>query len=90
MHYFQGDVLTTEDQMAKLNNMLDSDTDSQSTSQLHSRALIKNLRRTWKNGVVPYAIKKGVGGYTGCLDNLFKTASNSHEYISCLTLFQIP
>ena len=81
MHYFQGDVLTTEDQMAKLNNMLDSDTDSQSTSQLHSRALIKNLRRTWKNGVVPYVIKKGVGGYTGCLDNLFKTASNSHKKI---------
>ena len=70
MHYFQGDVLTTEDQMAKLNYMLDSATNSQPASQLHSRALVRNVRRTWKDGIVPYVIKKGVGKYTG---HVFRT-----------------
>ncbi|XP_028414954.1 zinc metalloproteinase nas-13-like isoform X1 [Dendronephthya gigantea] len=57
MHYFQGDVLTTNDQMAKLTKMLDSST---ADDQPHSRALVKNVRRTWRKKVVPYVIAKGV------------------------------
>ena len=59
MHYFQGDVLTTNDQMAKLNHMLDTGSDAD--GQLQSRALVKDVRRTWKNKIVPYVIKKDVG-----------------------------
>ena len=59
MHYFQGDVLTTNDQMAKLNHMLD--TGSQADDQLHSRALVKDVRRTWAKGIVHYVIRKDVG-----------------------------
>ena len=59
MHYFQGDVLTTNDQKAKLDHMLD--TSSNANSQLHSRALVKDVRRTWEKGIVPYVIKSDVG-----------------------------
>ena len=57
MHYFQGDVLTTNDQKAKLNHMLDTGLNS----QLQSRALVKDVRRTWTNGIVPFVIKENVG-----------------------------
>mgnify|MGYP002804199384 FL=1 len=56
MHYFQGDVLTTNDQNAKLNRMLDRGLNS----QLQSRALVKDVRRTWTNGIVPFVIKDNV------------------------------
>ena len=59
-HYFQGDMLTTKGQIGKINDLL-YHVSSTSRNQPQLRALIKDVSRTWKNGVVPYTIQDNVG-----------------------------
>lgn len=59
-HFFQGDLLTTSYQMKKINYLLNSDYTT-SEDKPYARALIKDVRRTWQHGVVPYQIKHNVG-----------------------------
>ena len=61
-YYFQGDLLTTSDQMGKINGLLSHDSPN-FAHQPEARALIKNVRRIWENGVVPFTIEEKVGWY---------------------------
>ncbi|XP_028414987.1 zinc metalloproteinase nas-10-like [Dendronephthya gigantea] len=65
--FFEGDILTTPEQMRKINKLLlhhhdttdaaDTDvSDTNSAERPDTRGLIRNLRRTWPSGMVYYEI----------------------------------
>ena len=59
MNYFEGDVLTTDDQMIKLNRIMG--TYEKPSTQPQPRGLVKYVRWTWKDGIVLYTINENVG-----------------------------